>query len=114
MPESFLPPNIAEQNKDNSRRTQVKTIFEYLKTHTATASMIAKATGIPKSNITRFKRDLEKAGALWEIERKPCKVTGFKAWYLTTDFENKVNNNPLRHQIMMRTDFICIEDIKYL
>lgn len=85
MPESFLPPNIAEQSKDNSRRTQVKTIFEYLKTHTATASMIAQATEIPQKNICRYKRDMEKAGILWEIEKNTCNVTGFKAWYLTTD-----------------------------
>ena len=85
MPDTFLPPNDAEQNKDNSRRTQVKTIFEYLKIHTATASMITQVTGIPQKNICRYKRDFEKAGILWEIERKTCKVTGFKAWYLTTD-----------------------------
>lgn len=78
-------PNDAEQNKDNSRRTQVKTIFEYLKIHTATASMITQATGIPQKNICRYKRDFEKAGILWEKEKKTCKVTGFKAWYLTTD-----------------------------
>jgi hypothetical protein len=85
MPNTFLPPHDAEQNKDTSRLNQIKTIFEYLKTHTATASMITQATGIPQKNICRYKRDLEKGGVLWEIERKPCKVTGFKAWYLTTD-----------------------------
>lgn len=85
MADTFLPPDIAEQNKDTSRRTQIKTIFEYLKNQTATASMITQATGIPQKNICRYKRDLEKAGILWEIERKTCKVTGFKAWFLTTD-----------------------------
>jgi hypothetical protein len=28
---------------------------------------------------------LEKAGRIWEIEKKLCKKTGFKAWYLTTN-----------------------------
>lgn len=73
------------QIKDTNSVTQLKTIFQYLQTHIATASMIAAATGIPHKNICRYKRDLEKAGLLWEIEKKPCKHTGFKAFYLSTN-----------------------------
>lgn len=73
------------QNKGNSHRSQLKTIFQYLQERIATASMISAATGIPQKNICRYKRDLELAGHLWEIEKKPCKKTGFKAWYLTTN-----------------------------
>ena len=47
--------------------------------------MASKATGIPQKNICRYKRDLELAGKLWETEKKHCKATGFKAWYLTTN-----------------------------
>jgi len=47
--------------------------------------MVAAATGVPQKNICRYKRDLEKAGRLWEITKAACKLTGFKAWYLTTD-----------------------------
>ncbi len=47
--------------------------------------MVADATGIYQKNICRYKRDLEKAGLIWELEKKPCKKTGFKAWYLTTN-----------------------------
>jgi hypothetical protein len=47
--------------------------------------MVADATGIYQKNICRYKRDLEKAGRIWEIEKKLCKKTGFKAWYLTTN-----------------------------
>lgn len=64
---------------------QQQTIFQYLRENTATASMVADTTGVPQKNICRYKRDLEKAGRLWEIEKKLCKKTGFKAWYLTTD-----------------------------
>lgn len=53
--------------------------------------MISKETGIPQKNICRYKRDLEKAGKLWETEKIKCDVTGFKAWRLTTD-PNRVNN----------------------
>lgn len=68
-------------------KSQLKTIFQYLQKHVATASMVSAATGIPQKNICRFKRDLEKAGRLYEIEKKLCKKTGFKAWYLTTNPE---------------------------
>lgn len=64
---------------------QLKTLFLYLQDHIATASMIAKVTGIPQKNICRYKRDLEKAGLLWEVEKKKCKETGFKAWYITAN-----------------------------
>ncbi len=82
-----------EQGKDKLKLTQLQTIFHYLQYHVATASMVSKATGVPQKNICRYKRDLEKAGRLWEIEKKMCKVTGFKAWYLTTN-PDKAPNYP--------------------
>lgn len=83
------------QGKDTDFKSQLKTIFQYLQEHIATASMVSAATGIPQKNICRFKRDLEKAGRLWEIEKKLCKKTGFKAWYLTTNPEQAPFNNQL-------------------
>ena len=83
------------QCKDTDFKSQLKTIFQYLQEHIATASMVSAATGIPQKNICRFKRDLEKAGRLWEIEKKLCKKTGFKAWYLTTNPEQAPFNNQL-------------------
>ena len=76
---------IFNSPKDISHFNQLQTIFQYLKENIATASMIADATGIYQKNICRYKRDLEKAGQLWEIAKATCKKTGFKAWYLTTD-----------------------------
>lgn len=73
------------QKQGKNKSNQLQTIFQYLLEHIATASMVADATGIPQKNITRYKRDLEKAGLLWEIEKKHCKYTGFKAWYLSTN-----------------------------
>ena len=83
------------RGKDTDFKSQLKTIFQYLQNHIATASMVSAATGIPQKNICRYKRDLEKAGRLWEIEKKPCKQTGFKAWYLTTNPEQAPFNNQL-------------------
>jgi hypothetical protein len=78
------PPH-KRQHESNRHFNQLQTIFEYLQVEVATASMIADFTGIYQKNICRYKRDLEKAGKLWEIEKRTCKKTGFKAWYLTTD-----------------------------
>jgi len=78
-------PSHKRQNKDNDFESQLKTIFHYLQEHIATASMVSVETGIPQKNICRYKRDLEKMGRLWEIKKKYCKETGFKAWYLTTN-----------------------------
>lgn len=81
------------QNKDKVFKSQLKTIFQYLQEHIATASMVSAETGVPQKNICRYKRDLEKAGKIWEIEKKECKKTGFKAWYLTTNPE-LIPDNP--------------------
>jgi hypothetical protein len=66
-----------------SKTTQVLKIFRYLQNNTATASMISKATGIPRKNITSCKKKLEISGLLREVEKQKCKITGCLAWYLT-------------------------------
>jgi hypothetical protein len=78
-------PTAQQQHEGKAHKTQLQTIFLYLQDHVATASMVTNATGIPQKCITRYKRDLEKNGMLWEVERKYCQLTGFKAYYLTTD-----------------------------
>jgi predicted DNA-binding transcriptional regulator YafY len=94
--------NILNTNKNEKQpeklltiESQLKTIFQYLQHHIATASMIAEATGVPQKNICRYKRDLEKAGRLWEIEKGKCKITGFEAWYLTTNPDYSPKSNQL-------------------
>lgn len=77
--------NDKTQSKYKAYRTQLKTIFNYLQNHTATASMVTAATGIPQKCVTRYKRDLEQQGLLKEVKKDTCKHTGFKAYYLTTN-----------------------------
>lgn len=84
------------QRQDTDFKTQYKTIFHYLQEHTSTASMVSAKTGIPQKNICRYKRDLENSGRLWEVEKKLCKHTGFRAWYLTTNPEKAPFNNQLK------------------
>ncbi len=87
MHKHLTNPQHNRQCKGKKHLTQLQTIFKYLQEHTATASMVTDATGVPQKCITRYKRDLEKAGRLWEIEKTLCKKTGFKAWYLSTNPE---------------------------
>jgi GTP-sensing pleiotropic transcriptional regulator CodY len=75
------------QGKDSRFSSQEKTIFRYLSHNTATNSMVSDATGIARPSICRAKRNFEKAGTLQEVECKLCKITGFKAYYLTTNRE---------------------------
>jgi predicted HTH transcriptional regulator len=84
-----------DQGKFKQFQNQKKTIFEYLKSNTATASMITEFTGIPQKSICRYKRDLEKQGLLYEVIKKHCKFTGFRAWYLTTNPELFPKSNQL-------------------
>ena len=75
---------IIAEAKNSEFHTQLKTIFYFLQENIATASMVANATGIPQKNICRFKRDLEKAGLLWEVKKETGKNTGntaFKYFY---------------------------------
>lgn len=88
-------PNGNGQGKVKQNQNQKKTIFEYLKTHTATASMVTEATGIPQKCICRYKRDLEKQNLLYEVVKKHCNLTGFRAWYLTTNPELFPKSNQL-------------------
>jgi hypothetical protein len=71
--------------KSKKNPSQLKSIFQFLQNHIATASMVAEATGIYQKNICRYKRDLEKSGRLWEVKKGICQKTGFRAWYLTTN-----------------------------
>ena len=87
---------VISQDKFKVFKTDKQTIFEYLKEHTATASMVTEATGVPQKSICRYKRDLEKQGLLYEIEKRFCKLTGFRAWYLTTNPELFPKSNQLK------------------
>lgn len=83
---SHSPVNLSKlQSKDSYFKAQEKQYFEYLKTNIATNSMVSKALNIPQKNLTRYKRYFEKRGLLKEVCRKLCRLTGFRASYLTTD-----------------------------
>ena len=45
------PNSLNSQSKDNKFKTELKTIFEYLKENVCTASMLSEATGVKQKNI---------------------------------------------------------------
>jgi response regulator of citrate/malate metabolism len=80
-----LKTTISIKGKDKQFMNELNIIFHYLKNTIATATMVTEATGVPQKSICRYKRTLEKKGLLFEVEKRHCKITGFRAWYLTTD-----------------------------
>lgn len=66
-------------------RVQTKIYFQYLQNHIATNSMVSKATGIPHKNLTRYKREFEDEGLLFEVYKGICEHTKHRATYLTTN-----------------------------
>lgn len=96
MKNSNTPPSLKDHNKNNNNNSQKLTFLTYLKKQVATASMVSNATGIPQKNITRYKRELEKQNQLWEVCKRYCQITGFRAAYLTTDPNKAPQNNQLK------------------
>jgi len=84
-------PNLAnslpiQQGKAKlNHQNQKGAFFKYLKTHVATNSMVSDATGVPQKNLTRFKREFEKEGLLFEVFKGLCKKTNHRATFLTTN-----------------------------
>jgi hypothetical protein len=83
-------------NKDKVFKSQLEAFYRYLLEEKATCSMAERELSIPQKNLCRYKRTLEKADRLWAVCKDVCKVTGFKAWYLTTNPENAPQTNQLR------------------
>ena len=73
------------QSKDTFFAIQTKIYFNYLNSHIATNSMVAKATGIAQKNLCRYKRTLQRNGQLFEVKKSLCEVTKHRATYLTTN-----------------------------
>ena len=66
-------------------RFQKRQFRNFLEKNTVTCSMAAAALRIPQKNLTRYKRELQDEGLLAEVFHSHCKLTGFRAAYLTTN-----------------------------
>lgn len=81
---------------DKTKKNELKRIYQYLQTYTATTAMISKALNIPQCNVCRYKARLLKKGKLIEVIKTKCKVTGYQATYLSTNVP-RVNTSELQN-----------------
>lgn len=84
---------LTDLNKDKLKSlksyfdSQREVFRHFLSENVATCSMVAHHTGIPQKNLTRYKTELEEKGLLKVLFVATCKITSFKAQYLTTNTE---------------------------
>lgn len=82
-----LNPDGDSPKKPTSKYTdydvEKKVVQAYLLTRLATATMTAIDLNIYRPNMCRHKKELEKKGLLVVVCVSKCRVTGFKAQYLT-------------------------------
>lgn len=72
---------------DKDKSTEINRVKQYLFKNTATAAMVADKLNIRIPNVCRHKRELEKQGALKVLKKGICKLTNYKAFYLTTNLK---------------------------
>lgn len=86
--------SILKQYEDIKKRhsVQQRRFYNYLKRHTVSCSMASKSLRIPQKCLTRYKRNLEKAGLLTQVKIARCNITGRYVWYLSTDPQAKPQN----------------------
>lgn len=77
--------DLQPEDTEKCHTTQSRAFYLYLKENTVTCSMASEALKIPQKCLTRYKRDLEQSGNLWEVREGICQLTGFYAAYLTTN-----------------------------
>ena len=84
---------------------EYRNFIAYLRKKTATCTMVCTALNIYRPNGTRFKRWAEEAGILFQVRKAPCNITGYPAFYLSTNPQLK----PKRKQTSL---FDGTEDVK--
>lgn len=79
--------SVCKQYEDTKKahKAQKKRFYNYLKRQTVSCTMASKALRIAQKCLTRYKRQLEENGNLWQVKKSKCKITGRWVWYLTTD-----------------------------
>ncbi len=79
--------------KYNNSEAEITAVKNYLMNHVATATMISDALNIYRPNLCRHKRELQKQGILKELYKGFCRVTGWKATYLTCKLNTEEGGN---------------------
>lgn len=81
--------SIFSQYEDTKRKhkAQKKRFYNYLKKNLCSCTMVSKALRIEQKCLTRYKREFEKCGILWQAKKGKCMHTNRIVWYLTTNPE---------------------------
>ena len=69
----------------NKKKNQIRRTIEALEVQPMTSMMLSARTGILRANLTRYIAYLEKRNKVVTVEEKPCKITGHKAKYYSSD-----------------------------
>lgn len=79
--------SIIKQYEDTKRKhkAQKKRFYNYLFKHCVSCTMASKALRIEQKCLTRYKRQFEKGGVLWQAKKDRCKHTNRIVWHLTTN-----------------------------
>ncbi len=75
------------ENTKRKHKAQKTCFYNYLKKHLSSCTMVSKALRIEQKCLTRYKRQFEKSGILWQAKKDKCKHTNRYVWYLTTNPE---------------------------
>jgi len=74
-----------EQSKGKKRSTQEQRLREYLRRHTVSRWMAARATRIPLQVVCWIVGDLRKMDAVAVVKKARCAISGRTVQYITTD-----------------------------
>jgi len=75
----------SEQDKGKERRTQEQRLRAYLRRHTVSRWMAARATRIPLQVVCWIVGDLRKMDAVAVVKKARCAISGRTVQYITTD-----------------------------
>lgn len=70
------------------KKAQIRRTLDALKEAPATSLMLAKRTGILRSNLTRYLKKLEDQNKIVAIKEAPCELSGCKAKYYSAKPEH--------------------------
>lgn len=75
----------SEQDKGRKRQAQLKALSAYLRRHTVSRWMAAKALGIPLQNVCWAVGEFRKSDAVAVVKKGKCAISGEWVEYITTD-----------------------------
>ena len=83
------------KSKGKKRQTQARRLRDYLRRHTVSRWMAARATRIPLHVVCWIVGDLRKADAVAVVNKGRCRISGQIVEFITTDPDKFPKSNQL-------------------